>query len=322
MQFVLARTLQCRVSERMAGPDCSIRVTPVRTASAGTRTLPPLHPRTLGACGRPNPAWKIFDKYLRFVLPHYGPDWHPCSIRINDAREASVNAMDARALGITVAVEGLVNLAYSGVGRTSDAHKKAVEQLRKYVTEWPGFPDGEVGASLRARLPGLMGQLNNVGAGKRLEDLADTGVVERRLVHAWKKLRHPAAHSETPDPGKRQELADHVHAAGVLLNQLVFGAIRRHRLRGPLQRLFDARFSRQKLPARPAGRGRGGRRARRARRGRRLIRSPAGLAEPPRAGRGRPLPALSTTCYDPGNACLLPRNDIRRPRRTEPPSGV
>jgi len=225
LQFVLAKTLHCRVSERMAGPDCTIRVTQESATSVGTRTMPPLHPRTLEACGRPTPAWEMFDKYLRFVLSYDKPDWHPCSIHIHRAREASVNAIDARALGITVAVEGLVNLAYPRLGRLTAAYKAAVKELRGYATKWPGFPDGGVGSSLRARLPGLVGQLNDVGAGKRLELLAEMGLVEGRLVRAWKKLRHPAAHAETPDPGKRQELADHVHAAGVLLNQLVFGAI-------------------------------------------------------------------------------------------------
>lgn len=225
LQFVLAQTLHCRISERIIGETCSIRVTPEQPKSFRTQVLPPLDFLTEEADAKPNPVWEMFDKYLRFVLPHTGPNWHPCSIHIHKAREASANSVEAWALGLSVSVEGLVKILRGDIGKPSASFKSAVSHLREYVEKWEGVPGWDGDASLRGRLPGLINQLTSFRPVDRLHQLAREEAIEERLVDSWKRLRNLSAHAETPDAQDHQNFYDSIMSASVLLNQLVFGAI-------------------------------------------------------------------------------------------------
>jgi hypothetical protein len=225
LQFVLSKSLHCRISERITGQVNTIRITSEQAVSLRTRTLPPLDYWTAEARRKVSPTWEMFDRYLRFVLPHDGPDWHPCSIHVYKEREASANSPDARALGVSVAVEGLTKLLHDDLGKPSGEFRAAVSDLREFVVGWPGVPGWCGDASLWARIHGLVDQLTSVRAADRLYLLAAGGVVEKRLVDSWKSLRNTMAHADTPNAGKRQEFYDRIMSAVVLLNQLVFSAI-------------------------------------------------------------------------------------------------
>ena len=225
LEFVLARSLHCRISEKVVGSSSTIRVTAARKMSPHTTTPPPLHLNAVQAHSPLNCVWEMFDRYLNFILPHDRPDRHPCSIFIYKAREASANSPDARALGVTVAVEGMVNALHYSIGQPSPELKEAISVLKSFVKTWPGIPEWEGETSLRARLPGLINQLTSVRAVDRLYGLAQQGCVDTRLIDAWKSLRNPMAHAELPDPTARQAFYDKILAATVLLNQLVFAAI-------------------------------------------------------------------------------------------------
>ena len=56
--------------------------------------------------------WGIFERYLAFVVSQPNEGRHPCTRRVASARAASENTIEAWALGLGVAVEGLVNDLY------------------------------------------------------------------------------------------------------------------------------------------------------------------------------------------------------------------
>ena len=187
--------------------------------------LPPVSLNSVEAYRPLQCVWQLFDRYLQFVLPHPTQDWHPCSIFIHKAREASANSPDAYALGLTVAVEGLVNELYSHLGNPSQDFKSAVSKLKEFVATWAGIPGWEGNDSLRDRLPNLISQLTSVRAVDRLYELAKQGIVESRHVDAWRQVRHPMAHAELPNGEDYQLFSDRIFSVTVLLYQIVFASI-------------------------------------------------------------------------------------------------
>ncbi len=225
LQFVLAKSLYVRFLEEISGSTSTIRLLPAPPKSHHTTMLLPLNLHTIEAHRTPNPIWMMFDKYLRFILPFGGPDWHACSIYVHKAREASANSLDAHALGLTVAIEGLAKLLYPDLGKPRSNFKEAVRDLKAYCQRWPGMPDWDGNASLKDRTDRLLGNLCGVRASDRLYRLSENGTVQKTLVEAWKALRDPMAHAELPDAAEHQRFVDNLMSATVLLHQLIFSAI-------------------------------------------------------------------------------------------------
>jgi len=225
LQFVLARSLYCRFRQEVSGQTTTIRLTSAQPESSRTMMPPPLHFNTVQVHQNPSPVWQMFDAYLRYVLAHPEQDWHPCSIHVHKAREASANSLDARALGLSIAVEGVVKLAGADLGKPSSVFKAAVRKLKDHCAQWLGIEGWDGNDSLKSRAGNLLSQLCSVRAVDRLYALAENGSVQQPLVEAWKALRNPTAHAEIPDTAENQRFVDHVMAATVLLYQLVFSAI-------------------------------------------------------------------------------------------------
>jgi hypothetical protein len=226
LQFSLAKSLQCRFFERVSGQTNTIRLMPARPQSSHTKLPPPLRLNAPEVHGNPNPVWNMLDRYLQFILPYGEPDWHPCSIYVHKAREASSNSLDARALALTIAVEGPVKRLHPDIEKPSNAFKKAVRCLKAHCASWAGVDGWDGNDSLRQRAGGLLSQLWSTRPVDRLYALADCGTVDRPHIEAWKALRNPMAHAEIPDPADSQLFVDNLMAATVLLHQLVFSTIR------------------------------------------------------------------------------------------------
>jgi hypothetical protein len=225
LQFVLAKSLHCRFYEEIVGNTSTIRLTSARPKSIETRMPPPLHLHTAEAHHKSNQIWQMFDRYLQYIIPYQGQDWYPCSIHVHKAREASANSFDARALGLTIAIEGVVRELYPDLGRPSTEFRKAVRQLKSFCARWTGMAGWDDNDSLLQRADNQLSQLCSVRAIDRLFCLADRGSVQRTHVDAWKALRNPTAHAELPNPADNQLFVDRVMAATVLLYHLVFSQI-------------------------------------------------------------------------------------------------
>ena len=109
LQFVLARSLWCRAIRSTIGNEETIKLISPRQASAVTRLRPPVALRTLAGLQH---FWQLFDLYLRYVLRRTEAGWHPCTVRLHAACEASANSIEAYALGLAVAVEGMTDILY------------------------------------------------------------------------------------------------------------------------------------------------------------------------------------------------------------------
>jgi hypothetical protein len=172
-------------------------------------------------------VWVLFDLYLRFIGKTEGAEFHPCSAYLDSVSQASANSADAFALGLAVAVEGLIRTLYKHLGEKGDRFKEAVGALEAYVLAWPHLEYWSKEAGLnRERLPGLIGNLKHVSPQDRMQLLVADGNIFQNHVDVWKKLRTRKAHAlDDPSSPEMQELLRAIDSLIVLVYHLVFHAI-------------------------------------------------------------------------------------------------
>ena len=228
-QFVLARSLWCRAVESSTGNQKTIKLVSPRPSSVRTRLLPPIFLNTVA--GYQN-FWHLFDLYLRYILRRSEPGWHTCSVHLHAACEASANSIEAYALGLAVAVEGITNALFPHCAKIDKDHSDSVEAMFEYVELL--FARIAVSFSgdyleklkgLHERIAGFRGQLLEVRAVDRMHQLARKGMLDKHHITAWKKLRNTSAHAGTPGAPVNQKLVDNIHSTIMLMYMLVFGAI-------------------------------------------------------------------------------------------------
>lgn len=217
LRFVLAASLTYRVIESPNNLHLFSRSGPRHQ----THLYPPI---SRGGPAFRSHSWRLFETYLSFVMRDAGPYWHQCSNHLHNACEASANALDAWAIGLGVAVEGLASL----LPRQLDPD--AVKQLNALQT----FINGHVSGSpeykeFAPRIAGMMNGLTQIRAVDRMSAFALNGGTAAALVDDWKKLRnrgvHPTNRGGDIAPAKLQQMLDEVHHVTVLMYHIVFALI-------------------------------------------------------------------------------------------------
>ena len=189
--------------------------------------LPKLEP-PLGASqftGRED-VWRLCANYLEYIVPFQNRRWHPISEHIYGVIEASKGSLDAKALNLGVAVEGVAMFAFEHLACASASLKAEFPDLLKHVSSWEGFRrDDSEASSLLRRVNGLLGALLRPSVNEIFKILLAQGSISKDEVVAWKQLRHPRAHGKLSDSA---ELEGSLWAAGkvtVLLYKLIFTAV-------------------------------------------------------------------------------------------------
>jgi hypothetical protein len=218
IRFLLAQTVSVRAIE---GPNRHLQLYSRYPSSHRTYLPPPI------SRGRPafnGHSWQLFEAYLAYVLPGAGPYWHTCSNHLHNACEASANALDAWAIGLGVAVEGLASL----LPKELDPRLKTrLEALQKFINaQVAGNSDHSEYAK---RIAGMMNGLTSIRAVDRMNALADNGGTLPALVKDWTALRnrgvHPTKGGVDPSQIDHQKLVDQVHHVTALMYHIVFALI-------------------------------------------------------------------------------------------------
>ena len=188
--------------------------------SAGTQFNPPLSP---GSSNFLKHGWSLFEKYLAYVSANTkDTHWNPVAYHLNNACEATANSLDARAVGLSVAVEALVGLiGLAHVGEEAEQVKKLQERMLKWLEEQKDFE------KFFPRAQGLIQAMGNRRPQDVLYWLAETSHADKEYVKAWTYLRNRHVHPQLKDLKKpeledNQKLLDNIHRVEVLLRQLTF----------------------------------------------------------------------------------------------------
>ena len=130
LQFVLARSLWWRALKSIIGSEETITLVSPRPTSA-RRGLPP--PIALSTAAGHQHLWQLFDLYFRHILQRSEPGWHPCSVHLHAACEASANSREAYALGLAVAVEGITNALFPHCAQHGRDYRALINDLCRYI---------------------------------------------------------------------------------------------------------------------------------------------------------------------------------------------
>ncbi|MDD2664420.1 MAG: hypothetical protein PHD19_11775 [Dechloromonas sp.] len=161
-------------------------------------------------------VWVIFERYLNHVASYTKPYWHPLSGHVMSVLRASRASLDAQALSLAVAVEGLLKLKFKGLGQPTSEVLGQIEKLRELIKE------SDLDAGFKNRLNGTISGLTSPRPKDILHELAATGQIRESLAKTWGRLRNAHAHADSQDPEKIAELLKDCQKVRTLFNELVF----------------------------------------------------------------------------------------------------
>jgi hypothetical protein len=222
LRFLLAQSVAWRVLILNSGNRYRVELAAGQPRSRRVLLDPPIH---RGSHGFLEESWRLFGLYLDYVLrttPY--PHWNVLSYHIHNTCEASANSLDAWAIGLSVAIEGIANLLDIEL---PEAERAKLEALRKFIIAQVASSDEH--KEFVKRVEGLAQGLPKIRAADRLRRLAEDGKVRAADLKAWQALRnkqvHPAGAPESVTGRDYQRDLDLIHQAVVLMYHVVFQLI-------------------------------------------------------------------------------------------------
>jgi hypothetical protein len=217
LRFLLAQSVQTRV--RVQGHQFELFSGSAR--SVRTALGPPI---SRGSSAFMDNSWQLFDCYLGYITKETkAAYWNPISNHVHNALEASSNSIDAWAIGLGVAVEGIANLLPY---KMPVDQKAKMKDLQKFITKQVAGSDTHKEYS--GRVQGLVAGLTAVRAVDKMQWLVKQGGTLETHVQAWKDLRnrnvHPIGKIDVASLDY-QRLIDELHKVSVLLYHIVFHII-------------------------------------------------------------------------------------------------
>jgi hypothetical protein len=216
LQYITAKPAIWRARVESEDKEVRLELASPWRESIRTQLGPPIKPISIHFLER---GWDLFGKYLAYVVENTkGTYWNPVAYHLHNACEATANSVDARAVGVSVAVAAVAGLISVGDDKAkADRVALFQERMRKLLAKQTDFAD------LAPRMEGKIKAMGDKRPEDTLYDLADTGHVEKDYIKAWRNLRNRHVHPKLKDLKKPdQKLLDHIHRAEVLLRQLTF----------------------------------------------------------------------------------------------------
>lgn len=172
-------------------------------------------------------GWRLFAAFLAYVIEKTPEThWNAVAYHLHGAYEATANSIDARAVGLCVAVEAIAGL----VELESDAAQaREVEAFQKAARTWLKERT-DFSKTIANRANGLINAMDSRRPQDTLRSLALKGLVERDYIGSWSYLRNRYIHPRLkdlriPTALDKQKLLDSIHKVEVLLRQLTLHLI-------------------------------------------------------------------------------------------------
>ncbi|MBI5093537.1 MAG: hypothetical protein HZB26_13980 [Candidatus Hydrogenedentes bacterium] len=163
--------------------------------------------------------YNLMNYYFRHIKKAKVSQWHPISMHVYTVIESSEASIDAQALGVSVAVEGMLNDAFGDIGLVDLEYERSVSCANDAIASLP------IEERHRDRMRGAIKSTLSPRATERLRQLAADGRVREHHIRAWQNLRNRWAHGSRPYHWPYQKIMDHIQTVTVLFNCLVFAAI-------------------------------------------------------------------------------------------------
>lgn len=159
----------------------------------------------------------IFEKYMSYILiEQFGEKIHPISAQIRAICHASMGSIEAQALTISVAIESILKYIEPEKDNNVSDIDEWIKKAQDYFETWGGP------AKLNDRIKGLIAQLYNKNASKKLDELIVKGVILKEQKRSWQELRNKLTHGYTNISNNYQKLIDLKNTVLVMFYFLVF----------------------------------------------------------------------------------------------------
>lgn len=220
LHYLVAKPVAWRARIEQQDKQVRLEIASAMPKSANTKLSPPI---SEGSVGFFENGWKLFALYLKYVVDlSWGTYWSSCTYHIHNACEASANSIDAWAVGVSVAVEGIASLLPDNFDTEQRERLAALQQsLRTFIADHEEFSE------FAPRMDGLIGMLGTERVKDKLLRLALSGHIDPRYIKSWGKLRNRQVHPKITNlkkmaTGDVQELLDLIQQAEVLMWQITF----------------------------------------------------------------------------------------------------
>lgn len=160
-------------------------------------------------------VWRLFAKYLDYVLPHVESRWHPLSEDVHIVVTGDAGSLDAGLLALSVAVEGALVVGFPNLATPDDRLRQQIAAATKLVC------DSKLDASFKDRLKGSLAAMNTPRAKDKLRALVDMGLIRKELMDCWASIRNSTVHASDVHPAEISELYGRYQSALTLFNELV-----------------------------------------------------------------------------------------------------
>ncbi len=216
LQFVLSKTLQWCVLERGEHQAITTIVKPQIPVSLKSRRQPPLQYDHIDDQGT---VWKLFEKYLFHILSFNENKTHQLSGHVKSAIAASEGSLEAEALTVSVAIEGILREEFPEVGQLDGKDMQKIDDAKDLIEKFG------LDLSIKKRMQGVLNAMKGARAADKLRKIVQNGLLEESLFRAWEKVRHRSAHSFSLDVNDIEKFYQLNNSVELLFNILVFLAI-------------------------------------------------------------------------------------------------
>lgn len=222
MQFVLCKDLYPAISDFSNGELRSIEL-----YAGNTRRLvsPVLSPIPINSIYYSGPLVELLGAYINHLYEFEDEGmWHSNTNFLTLARNASSMSLDAWAIGLCVAVEGLASTIPYSVENKPAEHKKARDGIAMWMKQ------EDISVNLAKRIEGFLSQLDHIRPQDRMLSLTAAGEVREADINTWKSLRNRSVHTKRAgeadlEDEKIQRNIDDTYKVLSLMHMLIFQRI-------------------------------------------------------------------------------------------------
>ena len=162
-----------------------------------------------------NGTWDLFDKYLNHFIAYEEERWNPTYGIIHSIIQSGYASVEAQAITVAVAVEGLLKREFAHIVAPCDETKNQI-----------AFAERTIKClnidKIENRLLNALDGMKNVSAADQLYELRNRDLIEEEQIKKWKKLRNSFVHGHELDYQDIQKYLDMHKSVLVLFYQLIF----------------------------------------------------------------------------------------------------
>jgi len=214
LEFMLARPVRASVVEVLERNQVSISIRSVKPGPTANSFKPPLVPSSSDYRKR---GWGLFDGFFHYAVDYEEHARPPLSRILQYVVQMADSPIDAKALALGVAVEGLLDERYSSFGEPSAELLKEIDEAIALVCR------SDLSERVKARILGSIRGMKRSRAKDRLLGLIDKNVITKDQYDAWEILRNSTAHAVVHSPDN--EFLNLYGRVLVLFHCLLFNAI-------------------------------------------------------------------------------------------------